>query len=152
MLGTRQHTEAQDANPPVMTLNQSPLTIRQEYCYLGLIIDPNLKWEGHVQKVCKKVRSHSLPVIQIEICSVLTRSQLNTLYFSFVQSHIDYGLTIWGHCSKANLQKVQRFQNWCSPIVTGNFDINVSSSHLISSLKWLTIAQRRDFLTCIDDV
>ena len=147
MLGTRQHTEAYDANPPVMTLNQSPLTIRQEYCYLGLIIDPNLKWEGHVQKVCKKLG----PIVSqlSRLRSVLTKSQLNALYFSFVQSHIDYGLTIWGHCSKANLQKVQRFQNWCSRIVTGNFDFNVSSSHLISSLKWLTIAQRRDFLTCI---
>ena len=54
-----------------------------------------------------------------------------------------------GHCSKANLQNVQRYQNWGSGIVTDNFDFNVSSSHLISSLKWLTIAQRRDFLTCI---
>ena len=78
MVGTRQHTEAHDANPPVMTLNQSPLTIRQEYCYLGLIIDPNLKWEGHVQKVCKKLGPTGPIVYTIfKLCSVPYRLWLN---------------------------------------------------------------------------
>ena len=76
----------------------------------------------------------------------LTTEQKSTLYFSYVQPLIDYGLTIYGHCSATLLDKVLRFQNRCARFTTKIFDYDVRSKDLLIKLRWMNITQRRDFL------
>ena len=123
------------------------LSNKDSYCYLGLEIDSCLTWNNHITKLSKKLG----PVIaQLQrIRPFLSQAQLNTLYFSFVQPHIDYGLTIWGFSSKTNIQKIQRFQNRAARIITNNFDFSTSATAIIRNLKWLNVIQRRDYLLCI---
>ena len=118
-----------------------------EYCYLGLTVDSCLRWENHILKLCKKL---SPVVCHLQRISLhLTTEQISSLYFSYVQPIIDYGLTIYGHCSATLLDKVQRFQNRCARFTTKIFDYNVRSKDLLIKLRWMTIAQRRDFLISI---
>ena len=64
-----------------------------------------------------------------------------------IQSLFDYGITIWGSCSKTYLQKLQRLQNRCARIVTGIHDYSVSSASLIHSLKWFTCIKDMNILS-----
>ena len=77
-----------------------------------------------------------------------SQTQLNTLYFAFVQPHIDYALSIWGNTSQQNLERIQRHQNRSARIVSNNFSFETTSSDIIEGLKWQTIKERRDFLKC----
>ena len=85
-----------------------------EYCYLGITVDSCLTWEKYIVKLCNKI-SPIVANLQ-HLRHFLTNEQINTLYFSYIQPHIDYGLTIWGHCANRLILKVQRFQNRCARI------------------------------------
>ena len=92
------------------------LSNTDEYCYLGINVDSCLTWEKYIVKLCNKI-SPIVANLQ-HLRHFLTYEQINTLYFSYIQPHIDYGLTIWGHCAYRLILKVQRFQNRCARIVT----------------------------------
>ena len=123
------------------------LSNTDEYCYLGITVDSCLTWEKYIVKLCNKI-SPIVANLQ-HLRHFLTNEQINTLYFSYIQPHIDYGLTIWGHCANRLILKVQRFQNRCARIVTQKFDYEIRSNTILRELKWLNVSQRRDYLTCI---
>ena len=62
-----------------------------------------------------------------------------------VQTHIDYCLTVWGLTSKQNLNKLQKYQNRSSRIITNNFDWDIRGVEIVKDLGWLNINQRRDY-------
>ena len=114
---------------------------------MGLTVDSNLSWNKHVEELCCKLGARV--GVLYRLSKILPVECLKSLYFSMVQSVIDYGLTVWGHTSKQNILKVQRFQNRAARICTTCYDFNISSSSLIKSLGWLTVTKRRDYLTLV---
>ena len=132
---------------PGISMHNELIENTDEYCYLGLTVDSCLRWENHILKLCKKL---SPVVCHLQPISFhLTTEQMASLYFSYVQPLIDYGLTIYGHCSATLLDKVQRFQNRCARFTTKIFDYDVRSKDLLIKLRWMKIAQGRDFLISI---
>lgn len=73
--------------------------------YLGVIIDSNLSWNQHVDTVCSKLSSG---IFVIKRLKSITENQsiLRTAYFALAESHLRYGLVLWGNSSKSNLQRV----------------------------------------------
>ena len=61
---------------------------------LGIIIDNNLTWSQHVDKVCKKITTNLLLLSRIK--DYLTTSQRIQFYKTYIQPHIDYCNTVWG--------------------------------------------------------
>ena len=75
---------------------------------------------------------------------------LLNVYKTYVQSEIDYGLSIWGGTTDVNLNRVQRIQNLLARIICYNFDyIHSRGIDLVRSLKFQTIRERRDYFLCI---
>ena len=58
--------------------------------FLGLHLDEHLTWTKHIAAITSKI-SKSLFVIN-RVKYVLPHSALKTLYFSLVQSHLQYGI------------------------------------------------------------
>lgn len=73
--------------------------------HLGLTIDSDLSWSLHVDTVCSKLSSG---VYVIKRLKSITEDQsiLRTAYFALAESHLRYGLVLWGNSSKTNLQRV----------------------------------------------
>ena len=87
-------------NPPnCLFVNDKILDISSNYKYLGLTVDSNLSWNKHVQELCCKLGAR-VEVLLYRLSKILPTECLKSLYFSMVQSVIDYGLTVWGHTSK----------------------------------------------------
>ena len=63
--------------------------------FLGLLIDENLTWSGHLSSVNQKL-SRSLYVMK-QVKHIFTADCLRMLYFSFVYPHLLYGLICWGN-------------------------------------------------------
>ena len=130
-----------------ITLNNSPLCNKSSYTYLGLELDSTLSWDNAAANVQKKLSSR-LAMLQ-RLSNSMPNVCLRNMYFAFIQPHIGYCLSVYGHTSKSNLNKIQRFQNHAARIVSHNYDYNISGDVIVTNLGWQNVSQRRDFLTSI---
>ena len=78
----------------------------KSFKFLGLEIDECIAWKWHIDKICNKI-SRSIYAIN-KVKDILPQSCLKTLYESLIQCHINYGLEIWGSCSKS--ERVYKLQ------------------------------------------
>ncbi len=70
--------------------------------FLGIYMDETLTWKHHIEKVCSNY-------IINKVKHVFAKSTLKTLYLTLIQSHINYGLSIWGSSySIGRAQKAQK--------------------------------------------
>ena len=106
-------------------LEQVPNTL-----YLGLQLDDKLRWEAHVQKLCRNVSS-KLAVLN-RLRKVLNKTLLRKQYISCIQPSIDYAVSVWGSCSEQTKVLICRLQRKAARIITGNFDfINTRGAYLM---------------------
>ena len=77
--------------------------------YLGLVIDENLYWNAHVDFVCTSLLKYFGIFNHIE--SFITIRIARQLYFAFINSRINYGIEVYGHCADEHLSKLQTSQN-----------------------------------------
>ena len=86
-------------------------TIKREQCakYLGVDVDEKLDWNTHVKTVCNKLikLAGSFKIIRGHIPTKCKRQ----LYYAYVYSQILYGIEVYGHTSKSNINKIQVLQN-----------------------------------------
>lgn len=76
--------------------------------YLGIYIDSHLKWDVHINYVVKKLRS-LIPIFKY-LKDILPRDNLLTIYYSLVESHINYGILGWGGVNKTILNYLELTQ------------------------------------------
>ena len=131
-----------------LTIGDTSLSYNSSYKYLGLQIDSSLSWNEATTNVCKTLRSR-LSALQ-RLSSLMPLTHINNLYYAFIQSHIDYCLSLWGYTSNENIAKVQRFQNRAARILSQNFDYNTTSESLIHNNGWLMVTERRDYFTLLN--
>lgn len=72
---------------------------------LGLAIDRQLSWNDHVQIVCKSFNKKLGVLNKIKF---LPKSTLETIYFKTIIPSVLYGVAVWGSCSSALLEKLER--------------------------------------------
>jgi len=109
--------------------------------YLGVTIDSNLSWNEHVSTVCKSL---SFKVSQLSRSrNVVSKDMMLTIYNSIIQPTIDYAITVWGHTTMTNINRIQRLQNLAARIIMNNFDyINTRGNDLVKQLKWMNVSER----------
>ncbi|KAK3097708.1 hypothetical protein FSP39_012355 [Pinctada imbricata] len=92
-------------------LNQHILQEVQDNPYLGLQISNDLKWNTHINNVCKKASS-TLGFIRRNLRNVPQNCR-KTAYISLVRSIMEYGATIWNPYLKGDIHvdKLEKIQN-----------------------------------------
>lgn len=93
-------------------LNDSPVdrigqneTVKS-FKFLGIHIDEHLSWKYHVEKLCSKISKSNYIINKIK--KILPESALATLYSTLIQSHLNYGILIWGNSN--HIGKVYKMQ------------------------------------------
>ena len=89
---------------------------------LGIYIDENLTWKKHCTELCKKI-SKKFDLMK-RLHSVLPLHSISMLYNPFIQSHIDYCITVWGNTNVSILANIQKLQNRVARFQTNKFDLN----------------------------
>ena len=129
-----------------LTLNNIPLKQVSKCRYLGLQLDNKLKWNEHIQFLCRNL-AYKIALMR-RLSKSLNSTVLSKIYISYIQPVLDYAVSIWGHCTDTNKAFITRMQHRAARIVTGQFDyINVRGRDLMIQLGWQTIDQRRDYFT-----
>ena len=112
---------------------------------LGIHVDKFLHWDIQVQELFKRINS------KINLLSKIKKyltTEARLLYFnSYILPLFDYCCTIWGNCSKKDLERMTRLQKKAARIILGKYD--VASKKLFADLNWLDFANRIKFHKCI---
>ena len=108
----------------------------------------DLSWDDHILELCRKMYYYFHMFRRLR--KILPSALLLNIYKTYVQSKIDYGLSIWGCTTEVSLNRVQRIQNLLARIISNNFDyIHSRGIDLVRSLKLQTIRERRDYFLCV---
>lgn len=139
MLITTHQKRASLANEALsLTLNSVDLTMISNDKTLGVVIDHNLTWSNHIDKLCKKMASNLWLLSRIK--NYLSRDHRVQFYKTYIQPHIDYCNIIWGGTSHINLDRVFRLQKRACKII---LDYNVNNiMESMQDLKILNIFDR----------
>ena len=93
-----------------LNLNDDRLNMITNDKVLGIVLDNNLTWSQHINKVCKKITSNLWLLARIkDYLNIPHRVQF---YKTYIQPHIDYCNTVWGGTSQVNLNRIFRLQNY----------------------------------------
>ena len=115
---------------------------------LGIYIDENLTWKKHCTELCKKM-SKKFGLMK-RLRSVLPLHTISVLYYPFIQSHIDYCITVWGNTNVSILANIQKLQNRVARFLTSKYDYNkYPSLTLLKDLGWMTVSQRYTYFISI---
>ena len=91
--------------------------------YLGIIIDENLNWDGHLEHLEEKLNSSIITIKRIK--KFIPQEHYGKLYHSLFISHLTYGISAWGSVSNNKLNKIFSIQKRCVRLLFGkklNFD------------------------------
>ena len=76
--------------------------------YLGVMVDNRFSYISHINHVKSKLIKGN--AILAKVRHFVPVNLLKNTYFAHFQPHIDYGLTVWGHAAKTNLETINRQQ------------------------------------------
>ena len=95
-------------NRIVLNLNNKKIHESRKIKYLGLIMDDRLTWKFHINELCKKLgRSVGMLYKLRHLCPLTV---LKSLYYSLLNSHIAYGLPVWGNSDQIYIDKISKLQ------------------------------------------
>ena len=148
VIGSKAQLQSLNLDQFSINLESSKMEIVNKAKYLGLLVKDDLSWDDHVLQLCKNM-NYYLHVLR-RLSKILPKQLLLKIYKSFIQSKLDYGLSIWGCTTEGNLDRFQIIQNVCARIICRNFDyINIRGIKLVKSLNLQTIRERRDYFPSV---
>ena len=103
-----------DGKEREFSINISDIVIPtvKETKFLGVWIDHKLNWNTNFSKIINKIKQ-GLKLLG-NSKNLLTKAAKKLVYFTHIQSHINYGLIIWGNMiSPSQLSRLQKLQNKC---------------------------------------
>ena len=108
---------------------------------LGIVVDEYLSWDKHIDYISKQFKRN---IGVILVCSVIPKQSLVTLYRTLVEPYLRYGNSIWGHCGKTRIRKLQTLQNRAARIVAGKPFEETDHVLLLKELQWLNVEKLID--------
>lgn len=108
----------------------------EEAKFLGVTIDSSISWGQHIENLLNKLNS-SIYVIK-RIKHISNTNSAKTAYHALFESHVNYGLAVWGGTSAGNLQKVLVTQKRAIRILAG-LNFRDSCKETFKDLKILTV-------------
>lgn len=86
--------------PSLVSLGGGALDVSAECRFLGMRLDESLIWHHHVDYVCGKINSACYSIRMMS--KYVSKNVLKTLYFANIESHIRYGIILYGNSRDIN--------------------------------------------------
>lgn len=104
-----------DCEPEMGVCDCSEMERARYIKYLGIYIDECLKWTKHLEYVTTKIRKVIYKFYELR--NILAFKLLKTIYFSLVESLINYGIIVWGSACKNVLNSLDVAQKYIIKII-----------------------------------
>ena len=94
------YREEEEVN--ILTLNNTVIKRVSEAKFLGVIIDEDLKWNAHIRALNSKLKCEIGKLCSIR--KLVPNDQYKELYHTLFESHLGFGISVWGGVSKNKLE------------------------------------------------
>ena len=101
-----------------LTLNNIVIKSVDEAKFLGVIIDKNLNWKPHTSYLTSKLKCEVGKLCRMR--RFIPKELFNDLYHTLYESHLSYGISVWGGLSKNRLEPIFKTQKKCVRILFGD--------------------------------
>ena len=102
---------------PSLTINEVAIDRVYDIKFLGVILNETLNWRKHIEVIENKI-SKNIGIL-FKAKPFLQTKPLKQLYFSFINSYIDYCNAAWGATYKTNLKKIFNKQKHALRVIFG---------------------------------
>ena len=128
-----------------LNIGNSYIASVKETKFLGMWLDCHLNWSSHLNKLFLKLKRNQAMLRLSK--NFLNKQSRKMVYHSHLESHINYGLLIWGNnAPKDQLNKLQRIQTDCLKLIaqrnkSGNLNkelgiLSISSRIMLENCKF----------------
>ena len=129
--------ESQPDAPPSFSIGDQDIEMITNTRYLGVQIDSKLNWDKHIDTIKIKANRTLGPIKYSK--KYLPSEVLNKMYRGIVEPHLSHCCSVWGCCSEAKLDVLQKIQNRAARNVTSS-PHDESAAPIIQNLGWSTIS------------
>ena len=112
----REYIRKIDLSPVLIDGNKIPEV--EEMKFLGIIIDNKLRWAPHIEFLSKKLKSATGIINHIR--QYIPPENYKMLYHTLFESHMNYGITVFGGALKSYTEKLFRIQKHCVRVLFGD--------------------------------
>ena len=123
-------------NQPRLYIRNHKIDCVRHTNFLGLIIDETLTWREHIKHI--KLKISRVTGILYKVRDKLNFNALKSIYYSLVQSNINYCLLIWGSSAKNDMDSIFKIQKRYIKMATYN-DWRTPSEPLFKKFKLLKL-------------
>ena len=109
LFGSKWQLKSLNLDDFTIAVDSNNLFLAKPARYLGLWVRNGLSWDDHILELCRKMYYHFHTFRRLS--KILPSALLLNIYKAYVQSKIDYGLSIWGCAKGIDLNHVPRIQN-----------------------------------------
>ena len=102
----------------ILTLNNTVIKRVSEAKFLGVIIDEQLKWDAHIQSLNSKLKCEIGKLCRVR--KVIPQDRFKELYHTLFESHLGFGISVWGGVSESKLEPLFVTQKKCIRIMFGD--------------------------------
>ena len=75
-------------------LKNSDIKQATEVKFLGITITSNLTWKSHIEQIARKIKPGIAMLYKIR--NIVDTHTLLRIYYALIQSHLNYGILVWG--------------------------------------------------------
>ena len=140
LIGSRQKLNALTASP-VLSINGTSVKQVSTSKSLGVLIDANLTWGSHIEKLAKKIASGIAAIKRVR--QFVPPATLHLIYKALIQPHFDYCNVVWGSCDIKLADKLKKLQNRAARALTFS-SYDADASQLFQNLNWKNLSTQHD--------
>ena len=141
LIGSRQKLNTLTASP-VLSINGTPVNQVSTSKSLGVLIDANLTWGSHIEKLAKKIASGIAAIKRVR--QFVPPATLHLIYKALIQPHFDCCIVVWVSCGIKLADKLQKLQNCAARALLTFSSFDADASQLFQNLNWKNLSTQRD--------
>lgn len=98
-----------------LSVNGNNICQVSEHKHLGVVIDDKLRWNAHVEHICKTLSKNLYLLSKLQ--SIFSLHARKLFYFAHIQPHIDYASVIWDGISDALFKRLNSLHRRAAKLV-----------------------------------
>ena len=121
---------------PSLTINDTEIEKVNTFNFIGITLDENVTWKPHVSILSNKISKYSGILNRLKL--YLPLHIMMMLYCSLVNSHLLYGILVWGY----ECHRLEKIQKRIIRIIT----VSIHNAHTEPLFKALDLLKLKDML------
>ena len=127
-----------------LSLGKKPVQQVREHRVLGVIIDEELKWQSHIDNMCKHLFKNLFLLSQLRH---YVDSDARKIFFqAHLLSHINYASTVWSGASEVHLKRLNSLHRRVAKLILP--DQSLSTTETLNKLNILPLDKQLKFNRC----